>query len=222
MAICSCPQDVRRIAHEGSWCCVYLAWWVAEGGRDWCGEGSDDGEEGEEEEEDGVLSAFLCPITMEVMRDPVVVETGHAFEREAIARWFSECASLGAAPRCPVTMEVVDGADVKPVVALRAAIEEWTSRRETAALRRACRWLTKAASEKEALRGLDAVMRGWKLARVGKRVVRRDGMVPMVAAMLRNGSARVRLKALQALREFAREDDEYRDSVSEGDRKSVV
>ncbi|EEC78798.1 hypothetical protein EE612_058880 [Oryza sativa] len=193
------------------------AWWVAEGGRDWCGEGSDDGEEGEEEEEDGVLSAFLCPITMEVMRDPVVVETGHAFEREAIARWFSECASLGAAPRCPVTMEVVDGADVKPVVALRAAIEEWTSRRETAALRRACRWLTKAASEKEALRGLDAVMRGWKLARVGKRVVRRDGMVPMVAAMLRNGSARVRLKALQALREFAREDDEYRDSVSEGD-----
>uniref|UniRef100_A0A0E0MLB2 RING-type E3 ubiquitin transferase n=1 Tax=Oryza punctata TaxID=4537 RepID=A0A0E0MLB2_ORYPU len=191
------------------------AWRVAGDGRDWCDDGSDDGEEGEEE--DGVLSAFVCPITMEVMRDPVVVETGHAFEREAIARWFSECTLLGAAPRCPVTMKVVDGADVKPVLALRAAIEEWTCRRETAELRRACRWLTKAASEKEALRGLDAVMRGWKLARVGKRVVRRDGIVPMVAAMLRNGSARVRLKALQALHEFAREDDEYRESVSDGD-----
>ena len=41
------------------------------------------------EEEDGALSAFVCPITMQVMRDPVVIETGHAFEREAVARWFS-------------------------------------------------------------------------------------------------------------------------------------
>ncbi|XP_006664489.1 U-box domain-containing protein 44-like [Oryza brachyantha] len=186
--------------------------------RDWCdGEGSDDDDDDGEEGVGGVLSAFVCPITMEVMRDPVVVETGHAFEREAIARWFSACVEDGARPRCPVTMEPVDGADLKPVMALRAAIEEWTDRRDSAELRGACRWLTKAASEKEALRGLDRVMRGWSGARVGKRVVRRDGMVPMVAAMLRSGSARVRLRALQALREFAREGDEYRESVSDGD-----
>uniref|UniRef100_A0A0D9XYF8 RING-type E3 ubiquitin transferase n=1 Tax=Leersia perrieri TaxID=77586 RepID=A0A0D9XYF8_9ORYZ len=196
-----------------------LAWRVADGVLDWrddgCGEGSDDGEEGEEE--DGVLSAFVCPITKEVMRDPVVVvETGHAYEREAIDWWFKECAATGAPPRCPITMEVVGGGAAE-VVTLRLAIEEWNDRRERAELRMACRWLTKDASEKEAVRALERVMRGWEEARVGRRVVRRDGIVPMVAAMIRSGSARVRLKALEALLEFAREGDEYRESVSDDD-----
>ncbi|KAL5205187.1 hypothetical protein ABZP36_033396 [Zizania latifolia] len=181
----------------------------AEEGRDWREDGSDD--------EDGILSAFVCPITTQVMRDPVVLETGHAFEREAIARWFSECVALGRRPRCPITMAEVYSAELKPVMALRMAIEEWTDRRERAELRKACQWLTKAASEKEALHGLDLVMRGWNEARVGKHVVRRHGMIPMVAAMLRSNSARVRLTALQALHEFATEGDEYRESISKGD-----
>ena len=29
---------------------------------------------------------FLCPITMCLMRDPVILETGHSFERQAIQR----------------------------------------------------------------------------------------------------------------------------------------
>jgi hypothetical protein len=37
-----------------------------------------------------VPSAFTCPITSEVMKDPVLVpETGHSYERQAIERWFS-------------------------------------------------------------------------------------------------------------------------------------
>jgi len=33
---------------------------------------------------------FLCPITREVMTDPVVAEDGHSYERFAIRQWFSE------------------------------------------------------------------------------------------------------------------------------------
>lgn len=33
-------------------------------------------------------SYALCPITQDLMRDPVVAEDGHSYEREAIKRWF--------------------------------------------------------------------------------------------------------------------------------------
>ncbi|CAD6223901.1 unnamed protein product [Miscanthus lutarioriparius] len=169
------------------------------------------------EEEDGALSAFVCPITMQVMRDPVVIETGHAFEREAIARWFSECRDLGRGPYCPITMREVHRADLRPVLALRAAIEEWTDRQQRDELRRACQWLTKDATEKEAVRALGCVARGWSGGRVGRRTVRDEGMIPMVGGMLRSGSTMVRLKALEAIQEFARETDQDREAVSEGD-----
>ncbi|CAD6218222.1 unnamed protein product [Miscanthus lutarioriparius] len=176
----------------------------------------EDGLDGHEEE-DGALSAFVCPITMQVMRDPVVIETGHAFEREAVARWFSECRDLGRGPCCPITMREVHRADLRPVLALRAAIEEWTDRQQRDELRRACQWLTKDATEKEAVRALGCVVRGWSGGRVGRRTVRDEGMIPMVGGMLRSGSAMVRLKALEAIQEFARETDQDREAVSEGD-----
>lgn len=34
-------------------------------------------------------SSLYCPITLEVMRDPVVASDGHTYEREAIMTWFS-------------------------------------------------------------------------------------------------------------------------------------
>merc|ERR1711964_138049 len=33
---------------------------------------------------------YLCPITHEVMRDPVVASDGQTYEREAIESWFKE------------------------------------------------------------------------------------------------------------------------------------
>lgn len=32
---------------------------------------------------------LICPITQELMRDPVVAEDGYTYEKEAILRWFS-------------------------------------------------------------------------------------------------------------------------------------
>ncbi|TKW34521.1 hypothetical protein SEVIR_2G311900v4 [Setaria viridis] len=168
-------------------------------------------------EDDRLLSAFVCPITMQVMRDPVVIETGHAYERDAIARWFSECRDLSRAPCCPITMQEVRRADLRPVLALRVAIEEWADRLQSDELRRACQWLTKDATEKEAVRALGCAVRGWSGGRAGRRVVRGEGMIQMVGSMLRSGSSVVRLKALEAIQEFAKETDQDREAVSEGD-----
>ena len=33
---------------------------------------------------------FVCPITQELMRDPVIALDGHSYERDAITQWFGQ------------------------------------------------------------------------------------------------------------------------------------
>ena len=37
--------------------------------------------------EGGMVPGFLCPITQEVMDDPVITSDGHTYERVAIEQW---------------------------------------------------------------------------------------------------------------------------------------
>lgn len=37
-----------------------------------------------------VSKGFLCPITGEIMADPVMTSDGHTFDRHAIERWFNK------------------------------------------------------------------------------------------------------------------------------------
>ncbi|CAN6917617.1 hypothetical protein Bca4012_089618 [Brassica carinata] len=54
----------------------------------------EDEDKGEEEEDDLVIRGLnvddlRCPISLEIMKDPVVLETGHTYDRSSIAKWFS-------------------------------------------------------------------------------------------------------------------------------------
>lgn len=40
------------------------------------------------EEEKNVIEAFICPITLEKFKEPVIASDGHTYERAAILRWF--------------------------------------------------------------------------------------------------------------------------------------
>jgi hypothetical protein len=62
---------------------------------------------------------FLCPITLEVMRDPVLCDDGHSYERTTILRW------LATNPTSPTTRSPMSIATVRPNYALKAAIERW-------------------------------------------------------------------------------------------------
>ena len=35
-----------------------------------------------------VPKPFVCPITQEIMRDPVILSDGHTYEKTAIEKWF--------------------------------------------------------------------------------------------------------------------------------------
>jgi hypothetical protein len=61
-------------------------------------------------------SHLLCPITQELFVDPVVIESGHTFERAAIAQW------LAQNPTCPKTRQRVSADALTPNFAIRQAV----------------------------------------------------------------------------------------------------
>ncbi|XWS76839.1 hypothetical protein CRYUN_Cryun01aG0212100 [Craigia yunnanensis] len=66
------------------------------------------------------LQSFYCPITRDVMVDPVETSSGQTFERSAIEMWFTEGNNL-----CPLTMTPLDTSILRPNKTLRQSIEEW-------------------------------------------------------------------------------------------------
>ncbi|XP_062190900.1 U-box domain-containing protein 19-like [Phragmites australis] len=63
--------------------------------------------------------ALQCPITLELMTDPVTVATGQTYDRASINKWIKN-----GCRKCPVTGERLRNAEVVPNVAVRGVIEQ--------------------------------------------------------------------------------------------------
>ncbi|KAG2592624.1 U-box domain-containing protein 16-like [Panicum virgatum] len=63
---------------------------------------------------------FRCPITLDIMREPVVVASGQTYDREPIARWFDSGRST-----CPKTGQVLTNLELVPNKALKNLIAKW-------------------------------------------------------------------------------------------------
>jgi len=64
--------------------------------------------------------SFVCPITGEIMADPVATSDGFSYEREAIVTWFANGHQTS-----PLTGAPLSRADLVPNHTLRAAIQEY-------------------------------------------------------------------------------------------------
>ncbi|KAL3597758.1 hypothetical protein D5086_009395 [Populus alba] len=63
---------------------------------------------------------FLCPITLEIMVDPVIVASGQTYERESIQKWLNSNHRT-----CPKTGQILDHLSLAPNFALRNLILQW-------------------------------------------------------------------------------------------------
>lgn len=73
-------------------------------------------------DETDVPSYFLCPISLQMMKDPVTVSTGITYDRESIEKWlFSGKKNL----TCPVTKQDISDSDLTPNHTLRRLIQAW-------------------------------------------------------------------------------------------------
>ncbi|ERM93829.1 hypothetical protein AMTRI_Chr04g181670 [Amborella trichopoda] len=67
-----------------------------------------------------IPSNFKCPISLELMRDPVIMPTGITYDRQSIERWLDE-----GGKTCPVTNQPVHEPELIPNHALRRMIQSW-------------------------------------------------------------------------------------------------
>lgn len=153
-----------------------------------------------------IYDAFVCPLTKQVMRDPVTLENGQTFEREAIEKWFKECRESGRKLVCPLTQKELKSTELNPSIALRNTIEEWTARNEAVQLDMTCRSLNLGSPESDILQSLKYVQYICQKSRSNKHVVRNAELIPMIVDMLKSGSRRVRCKALETLRIVVEDD----------------
>lgn len=73
-------------------------------------------------EEIDVPAHFLCPISMQLMRDPVTLSTGITYDRDSIERWLFSCKNN----TCPVTKQVLCDTELLiPNHTLRRLIQAW-------------------------------------------------------------------------------------------------
>ncbi|CAK9181032.1 unnamed protein product [Ilex paraguariensis] len=64
---------------------------------------------------------FLCPISLDIMKDPVTVSTGITYDRESIEKWIFS----GKNSECPVTKQVISDSDLTPNITIRRLIQSW-------------------------------------------------------------------------------------------------
>ncbi|XP_057477220.1 U-box domain-containing protein 11-like [Actinidia eriantha] len=70
-----------------------------------------------------IANDFLCPISLELMRDPVIVATGQTYERSYIQRWI-DCGNT----TCPKTQQKLENLSLTPNYVLRSLITQWCAK----------------------------------------------------------------------------------------------
>jgi hypothetical protein len=63
---------------------------------------------------------FLCPISLDLMKDPVTLSSGITYDRESIEAWLE-----GGSFTCPATNQVLRSLDQIPNHSLRRMIQDW-------------------------------------------------------------------------------------------------
>eukprot|EP00898_Chlorokybus_atmophyticus_P008740 jgi/Chlat1/8868/Chrsp92S08193 len=67
-----------------------------------------------------VPEALACPVCFEIMSDPVLLETGHCYDRTCIEQWFRQGSNT-----CPLTGQVLQDVNLVTVLPLKHLCQDW-------------------------------------------------------------------------------------------------
>lgn len=157
------------------------------------------------------LQPFLCPITGDVMDDPVETSLGHTFEKSAIEKWFAEGNST-----CPLTMTPLSVGDLRPNYTLKKSIEEWRERNRIISISN-LKAKFESNDEQEVLHCLG------QLEELCKEDSHRDWIVfenylPVLVGLLDRKSSESRCHALFVLYILAKDSDDTKEQLAGVDK----
>lgn len=145
------------------------------------------------------LLSFICPITKEVMKDPVQIASGQTYERSAIQKWFQ-----AGQTRCPMG-EDLKNTKMKSNFALRQSIEEWRERNCTSRLDMAERLLlaSQPADASELLKVLTDLQALCEEDPLNKYDIASRGLIGPLVHVLESKNNGLRMKTYSTLRSLA-------------------
>ncbi|KAK6919942.1 Pentatricopeptide repeat [Dillenia turbinata] len=163
------------------------------------------------------LQSFYCPITQDVMVDPVETSSGQTFEREAIEKWFADGNSM-----CPLTMIPLDTSVLRPNKTLRQSIEEWKDRNTMITIA-SMRQKLLTEEEDGVLHCLDQLQDLCVQKNIHREWVVLENYIPVLVGLL-GPNPDIRNRVLVILRLLAEDSDDAKDRVSKADKgiESIV
>lgn len=147
------------------------------------------------------LQSFYCPITRDVMMNPVETSSGQTFERSAIEKWFSD-----GNKSCPLTMNSLDTSVLRPNKTLRQSIEEWKDRNTMIAIASIKQKLM--SEEEDALHSLEQLLDLCEQRDLHREWVILENYIPNLIQLLGAKNREVRNHALVILRILAKDSDD--------------
>lgn len=160
---------------------------------------------------------FFCPITKELMREPVMLEEGHTYERTAILEWFDR-----GNRTCPDTGQELQSLDLMPNVKLQQAMDEFFSNMYKGQLIHALQELRTQGTVLELEAAINTVKAILDVDPKYRRLmVSLDGVRPLVT-VLKPSVSQIRERILRILYNVALLGDEYKLSIIEAEAIPVL
>ncbi|PON39036.1 Coatomer beta subunit [Trema orientale] len=151
------------------------------------------------------LQSFYCPITRDVMVDPVETSSGQTFERSAIDKWFADGNTL-----CPLTMTVLDTSILRPNKTLRQSIEEWRDR-NTMIMIASMKEKLKSEEEEEVIHSLEELHDLCEKRDQHREWVILENYIPVLIELLGMKNREIRKRVLVILCILAKDSDDAKE-----------
>eukprot|EP01018_Ginkgo_biloba_P024230 Gb_25683 [translate_table: standard] len=158
-----------------------------------------------------IPSSFFCPITGQIMEDPVMLaEAGYTYERYAITEWFERGHTT-----CPDTGKVLESLELVPNLVLRQNMEEVFERRRHKTMLHALHQIRAQGSPAEVEEAVNTVKQLMDVHPKYKRlIVTLDGIQPLVG-YLKPAVQHLKERIFWILYCIAALGDEYKSSIIE-------
>ncbi|XP_057778583.1 U-box domain-containing protein 43-like [Salvia miltiorrhiza] len=155
------------------------------------------------------LMSFYCPITREVMIDPVETPSGHTFERSAIEKWLSEADE----PSCPITSNSLEISMLRPNKTLRQSIEEWRDRNNMIMVASLKSRLS-SENEEEVIHCLGQVKDLCEQREIHKEWLILENYIPTLVKLLSVKNRDIRNQALRILCLLVKDNDDAKERIA--------
>nr|XP_024393019.1 U-box domain-containing protein 43-like isoform X2 [Physcomitrium patens] len=154
------------------------------------------------------LQSFYCPITHEIMEEPVDIASGQTYERYAIEKWFSAGNS-----NCPITKVELENLQIKLNLALKKSIQEWKERNIAISIA-ATKPKLQSTSESEICSALRMLLDLSEEKGIHRYWIALEGLIPCLVQLLSSSQRTVRKETLEVLRSLSIDNKENKEHIA--------